>query len=140
MSDWTNAFNNKWWNPIDFVIPGYSAVNTMFDPTGKEAAQQQFENQVYLDSSAREFNASEAQKQRDWEQMMSNTQYQRAVADIKAAGLNPWLAVQQSGMSGNTPSGSSASASSGSAAQANNKLVMAAGIIATALRYFLAKH
>lgn len=135
-----NGFNNNWWNPIDFILPGTSALNTLFDTTGKQAAQQQFENQVYLDNSARTYNSNEAQKQRDWEEMMSNTQYQRAVADIKAAGLNPWLAVQSSGMAGNTPSGSSASASSGSAAQANNKMAIAAGLIATALRMFLAKH
>lgn len=140
MADWfTHGFGNQWWNPIDFLLPGTSALNTLFDPTGKNAAQAQFENQMYLDNSARAFNAQEAEKQRSWEQMMSNTQYQRAVADIKAAGLNPWLALQNSGFSGNTPSGSSASSSSGSAGMAQNKLAMAAGLIATALRMFLTK-
>jgi hypothetical protein len=134
-----NGFKNEVWNPIDFLLPGTSALNYMFDPKGKQAAQQQFESQMFLDNSAREFNANEAQKQRDWEKMMSDTQIQRAVADIQSAGLNPWLALQGSGFAGSTPSGSSASSSSGSAAMAQNKLTIAAGLIATALRMFLTK-
>jgi cysteinyl-tRNA synthetase len=54
------------------------------------------------------FSAAEAQKNRDWQEEMRKTQYQTAVGDLKAAGLNPMLAYTQGGAG--TPSGATASA------------------------------
>lgn len=51
----------------------------------------------------RDFQAAQAQKAMDYQTHMSNTAYQRAMADLKAAGINPKMVAQLGGAS--TPSG-----------------------------------
>ena len=78
-------------------------------------SQREFEQ-----ASAREamaFEADQAAINRKWQADMSNSAYQRAVKDLRAAGLNPALAYQQGGAAttaGATASGMSASGSSAS--------------------------
>lgn len=63
-------------------------------------------------SIAMNFNSTEAMKNREWQEHMSNTAYQRAVEDMKKAGLNPILAFQNGGAS--TPGGSAGTISGAS--------------------------
>lgn len=81
-----------------------SAYAAMAQSSAEAAANREFQREYWEKTSA--FNALEAQKNRDWQEKMSNTAYQRAMADMRAAGLNPILAYQQGGAS--TPGGSSA--------------------------------
>lgn len=68
--------------------------------------------QAYQNQLDRDFNASQAQIQRDWEERMANTSYQRTASDMKAAGLNP--AVVMAGNQGVSSFGSGSAASSSS--------------------------
>lgn len=83
-------------------------------------AQKQMDFQTQANQIAMDFNAAEAAKNRNWQEMMSNTAHQREMADLKAAGLNPVLTAT-GGNGAAVTSGSAASGvtSSGSMADAD---------------------
>ena len=66
---------------------------------------------------ANAFSAQQAQLARDYETEMSNTSYQRGVADMQAAGVNPALMYGQGAAGASTPSSSSPTSVSPDAAE-----------------------
>lgn len=85
--------------------------------------QQRVENQKSRDHATSErqgaetFNALEAQKNRDWQEYMSNTSYQRAMSDMQKAGINPLLAYDQGGAQSGSGATAHSSASASGASQ-----------------------
>lgn len=61
---------------------------------------------IFGGKSANDQNIKIARENRKWQERMSNTAYQRAVKDMKLAGINPMLAYMQGGAS--SPGGSTA--------------------------------
>lgn len=101
-------------------------VKAQYDYNSSEAlANRTFQQESA--NAAMEFSRQQAQVDREWQERMSNTAYQRVVKDLRAAGLNPILAYTNGGASagsGSTAtafqaSGSQASGSQGSAFKAD---------------------
>lgn len=87
-------------------------------------------------AAANAANSAEAQKNRDFQWMMSNTAHEREVADLKKAGLNPILSATK-GQGASTPGGATATHT---AARAENTLkdishsALSAASISTAMK------
>ncbi len=91
--------------------------------SAKEALKQRLwaggRQDIGMDFSAREAKKSwdrgetSAKISRGWQEKMSNTQYQRAIADMKRAGINPMLAFMKGGAG--TPAGATGKSTPASA-------------------------
>lgn len=103
-SDEYRSMLSSWFNGADIAREDWLR--------DEQSAQNAFVRDMYMQDYANQFNASEAQKQRDFEERMSSTAYQRAVEDMKKAGINPIMLMGNGGA--DVPTGSSASASSAS--------------------------
>ena len=89
------------------------------------AIQQGVYNHIEQQTAMR-FNSAEAAKSRAWQEQMSNSAYQRAVEDMRKAGINPILAYTQGGAS--TPSGAQGTIGSASMGMASSSALGASAL------------
>lgn len=87
-------------------------------------------------SITRDFNASEAEKQRQWEEYMTQNRYQFQMADMQAAGVNPALMYGGGQSPASVPSGSAASAGAAASATSGEP---SGGVLDTILRAIMTK-
>lgn len=122
-SNWGTSSGNAW-SKSQNVADAYAQSRDMSESQswgesynrvyGSEASAKAIDrateaNQIQKDlwSMQAEYNAKQAEVDREFQAAMSNTAYQRAVVDLLRAGLNPILAVGNMGAS--TPAGAMAS-------------------------------
>lgn len=77
----------------------------------QQFAREQMDYQTRSDQAAMAWSAAEAQKNRDWQEKLSDQAHQREVRDLLAAGLNPVLAANQGAYTGSGATGQGFSSS-----------------------------
>lgn len=91
-----------------------------------------FWNSISGANSQNQFNAGQAQIERDWQEYMRGSNYQAVVDDMKKAGLNPAMFYQSGGAGIDTPSAPAARASQGSGILALGQLAQVVNSVTNA--------
>jgi len=98
----SEGVSNVMAKPMEFLSPVLGAVGSSLGQSSANSANQS------LMQLGNAYNAAEADKNRAYQEQQRRSQYQVAVDDLKAAGLNPMLAYTQGGAK--TTSGAQATA------------------------------
>lgn len=110
--------------PVNNSPVGNSAGNAVNPDQYSDSESWDLYNQLINQSN--EFNSAEAQKARDWNQMMRDTQVDSYMSQLKKNGINPLLAVQSGYAGASYPSSATGQAYSGTAPFSNSSRVEAA--------------
>lgn len=117
--DTTNDFFDGYGGIIKDIMDYNSAKS-------QEFAREQMQFQTEANAKAMKFSSEEAEKNRMWQERMSNTAHQREVSDLIAAGLNPILSANHGAA---TTSGATASGVTSSGAQGQVDQSTAANVL-----------
>lgn len=103
----------------DSSVKDWQQIQEQYWAAQKDAALQQQEAAQASADRAMQFSHDEAELDRQWQERLSNTAYQRSMSDMKAAGLNPILMFSKGFSSASTPSGAAGTGSAASMDAAN---------------------